>query len=89
MSAKFKSKHFEEIDIRSSTHYFFNNMINIKYLDPNKINIEKNLYRNFLIQYIGYATVKNLRYIEIYSLSPLNLIFDQINANIEERDGNK
>ena len=49
MSAKFKSKHFEEIDIRSSTHYFFNNMINIKYLDPNKINIEKNLYRNFLI----------------------------------------
>ena len=35
------SKKFKEIDIKNRTYYFFDDMINIKYLDVNKIkNIE-------------------------------------------------
>ena len=35
------SKKFKEIDIKNRTYYFYDDMINIKYLDVNKIkNIE-------------------------------------------------
>ena len=39
-----------EIDIRNSTCYFFNNVINIKNLDPNNIKIYKKSYKNILVQ---------------------------------------
>ena len=64
-------------------------MINIKNLDPYKIKIDKKSYKNILIYYIGYVTVKNLRYIKINSVNPLYLIIYKINGYIEKSDGNK
>ena len=55
-------------------------MINIKNLDPNKINIDKKSYKNILIYYIGYVTVKNLGYITTNSVNPLYFIIDEING---------
>ena len=47
------SNEFKEIDIKNCTYYFFNNMIGIKNLDPNKMKIDKKSYKNILIYYIG------------------------------------
>ena len=48
-------------------------MINIKNLYPNKIKIDKS-YKNILINYIGYVTVKNLNYAKIITVNFLCLI---------------
>ena len=61
-------------------------MINIKRLDPNKINMEKNSFKNILSYYIGYVTIKNLSYIKINSVNFLNLKIDKINGFIEENN---
>ena len=46
-------------------------MINIKNLDPNKIKIGGNSYKNILIYHIRYVTVKNLTYAKINIVNPL------------------
>ena len=35
------SNKIREIDLKNNTYYFFDNFINIKYLDPRKIKIDK------------------------------------------------
>ena len=46
------------INIKNQTHYFFNDIINIENSDPNNIEIDEKSYRNILIYYIGYVTIK-------------------------------
>ena len=74
---------------KNRTYYFFNNMINIKSLDINKIKIDEKSSKNILIYHIGYATVKDLSYATINTANPLYLIINRINGNIEESNGNK
>ena len=71
-------KHFLRKEIKTRTHYFFDNMISTRNLDPNKIKIDKKSYKNILIYYIGYATVKKLRYIKSKSANTLYLIINKI-----------
>ena len=51
---------FKEIDTKNGVYHFFNDMINIKNLDPNTIKINKKSCRNILIYYIGHVTITNL-----------------------------
>ena len=44
--------------IKSRTYYFFDDTINIKDFDPNNIKIYEKSYKNILIYYIGYVTIK-------------------------------
>ena len=48
----------KQIDIKNSTYYFYNNMINIKKFDSNLLNINKKLYKDIGIYNIGYITIK-------------------------------
>ena len=77
------------INIKSRTYYFFDDMINIKNLDPNKVMKDEKSYKNIIIYYIGYVTVKTLSYTKINSGNPLYLIINKINGYIEESKGNK
>ena len=52
----------KESNVKSRTHYFFNEMINIKHLDLNKIKIDENSYKNMFVCHIGYVAVKDLSY---------------------------
>ena len=45
-------------------------------------------YKNIFIYYIGYVIVRNLCFIKINSVGPLNLI-DKINGYIEQTNKNK
>ena len=46
-------------------------------------------YKNILIYYIGYETVKNLSYVTINKGNPLYFIMNKINVYIEVYDGTK
>ena len=78
----------KDIDIKNHTCYFFDDIINIKNIDPNNIKIDEKSYRKILIYYNGYVTIKNLKYVKINSVNPLYLIFNKVNAYFEEANGN-
>ena len=73
----------KDIDIKNRTYYFFND-VNIKDFDPNNIKIDEKSYKNILIYYIGYVTIKDLKYLKINSLNPLYLIFSNVNRYFQE-----
>ena len=57
------SNRVKDIFIKNRTCYFFDDIINIKHFDPNNIKIDEKSYKNILIYYIGYVTIKDSKYI--------------------------
>ena len=55
----------------------------------NNIKIHEKSYKNILIYYSGYVTIKDLKYIKIISVNLLYLIFSKKNAYFEEINENK
>ena len=53
------SNKLKDIDIKNCTYYFFDDIINIKNFNPDKIKIYKKSYKDILIYYIGYVTTKD------------------------------
>ena len=47
-----------EINIKNRTYYFFNDMINIEFVDSNLLKIVRKSYKNINIYYIRYITIK-------------------------------
>ena len=64
-------------------------MINIKDFDPNLLKIDKKLYKNIDIYYIGYITAKDSYYVKINSVNPLYLIINKADGYIKEKNGSK
>ena len=81
------SNKIKDTDVKNHTYYFFDDIINIRSFDANKIKIDEKSYKNILIYYIGYVTIKELKYVKINSVNPLQLInkvkgyFEEINKN--------
>ena len=67
----------KDINIKNHTYYFFDDIINIKYFDPNNVRIDEKSYNNILIYYIGCVTIK--KDLKIYSVDPLYSIFHKVN----------
>ena len=85
------SNKFKETDIKNRLCFFFDEIINIKNLDPNpnKVKINKKSHKGILIYNIGYVTIKNLSYVKINSVNPLHFIFNKINWYIGKNNENK
>ena len=83
------SNEVNDIDIENRTYYFFNDFIKIKNFDINNIKIDEKSYKNILVSDIGYATIKDLKYIKINSVNPSQLIFNKVNGYFEEIKRNK
>ena len=49
----------KDINIINRTCYIFDDFISIKDFDPNNIKIDEKSYKNVLIYYSGYVTIKN------------------------------
>ena len=49
---------FKDIDIKNRMFYLFDDMINIKNTDPNKIKIHGKSHSNTFIYYIGHVIIK-------------------------------
>ena len=71
------------MNIRNHTYYFFDGIINIKESDQNNIKIDEKSYKNILIYYIAYVTIKNSKYVKINSINPLYLVLNKMNHYFE------
>ena len=71
------SNKVKDTNIKNQTYYFFNGIVNIENFDPNDIKIDEKSFKNILIYYIGYVTIKE--YVKNYSVNPLYLIFRYVN----------
>ena len=49
----------KQINFKNRTYYFYNNIIDLKNFDAKLLKIDKKLYKNIDIYYIGYITIKN------------------------------
>ena len=80
----------KQINIKNQTYYFHNNVINIEELNSSLLKIDKKLYKDIDIYYIGYITIKKISdYENIYNVNPLYLIIDKVIGYIEENNENK
>ena len=58
----------KQFNIENRIYYFFNEKINSKSFEPNLLEMEKKLYKNIDIYYIGHITIKNTDdYENVYS----------------------
>ena len=57
------SNKVEDIYIKDRKYYFFNGINNIKKFDPNNIKIDEKPYKNILIYYNGYVTIKDSKFV--------------------------
>ena len=81
------SNKVNDTDIKNRTYYFFNDIINIEHFDLNNIKIDEKPYKNVVIYYIGYVTIK--KYLKIHCVNPLYFIFRYLNGYLKEINGNK
>ena len=63
------SNNVKDINIKIHTCYFFDDIINIKDFDPDNIKIDEKSYKNILIYYIAYVTIKDSKYVNINSVN--------------------
>ena len=78
----------KQIDIKSRTYYFYNDIIDIKKFDSNLKN--KKSCKDIGIYNIGYITINKIDdYEDIYSVNPLYLTISHASGYIEEKDVNK
>ena len=74
----------KDINIKSRTYYFLNSTTYVENFDPSNIKIDEKLYKNILIYYIGYVTIK--RELKMYSINSLYLIFSKLNGYFEKME---
>ena len=80
----------KQINIKSRTYYFYNDMIILKYFDSNLLKIDKKHYKRINIYYIRYITIKKIDdYENIYSVNPLYFTVNHASGYIKEKNGNK
>ena len=80
----------KQINIKSRTYYFYNDMINVKDFKPNLLKIDKTSHKNIDIHYIGHITIEKIYdYEDVYSVNPLYLRINHASGYIEEKNGNK
>ena len=82
-----RSNEVKNINIKNRAYYFFNDIIDIKNFDSNNIKIDELSYKNILVYYIGYVTIK--KHLKISSENPLYLMFNKMNGYFEEIHKNK
>ena len=73
------SNKFKDIDIKNHTNFFFDDIINIKNLDPNNITMMKIHTKIFLFTTLDKWRWK-IKYVKINSLNPLYLIINKVDG---------
>ena len=79
----------KEKNIKNSTCYIFDDMINIKNFDWCLLKVNKKLYKNIDTYCIGYIIMKDSDYVKVNSINPLYSIIHNVNPYFEDKNGNK
>ena len=71
----------KQIHIKNRIYYFYNDMINIKNVDPILSKIDRKSYKDIGLYSIGYIAIKTIDdYENIYSVNPLYLLVNHANG---------
>ena len=80
----------KEINIKNQSCYFFDDMIDIRNFHSNLLKIDKKLYKDVDIYYIGYITIKKFSDCgNIHSVNPLYLIIHSATVHLKEKNSKK
>ena len=75
----------KELNIKNQTFYFLDDMIYIRDFHSNLLKIDKKLYKDVDIYYIGCITIKKFGGCEnIHSVNPLYLLIHSATGHIKE-----
>ena len=76
----------KQINIKTRTYYFYNDIINIKNFESKLLKIDKKSYKNIGIYNIGSITIKKIDGCEnIYSVNLLYLLITHAGGYIKEK----
>ena len=84
-SIKFNTQ-VKQINIKNRIYYFYNDITDLKNFEPNLLKIDKKLWKNIDIYYIGYIMIKKIDDYE--SISSVNSLYLRINHPSEYFKGN-
>ena len=76
-----------KINFKSKTYYFYNDLINAKNFNNNKLKLDKKGVLGNDVYYIGYIT-KNPQWY-VFNINPLYLMINRTKGHFEEVDGDK
>ena len=76
-----------QLSIKGRTYYLYNDLINIKNFNNNKLKLDKKSVLGNDVYYIGYITKKPQWH--IFSVNPLYLMINRMNGHFEEVDRDK
>ena len=80
----------KQIEIKNRTHYFYNDMINLKHFDSKLLKIDKKHHEGVNNYYNEYITIKKIDNCEnIYSVNTLYLLVNHASEYMKEKNGNK
>ena len=77
----------KQMNIKTRTYYFYNDLIKLFDFDPNMLKLDKKTFKGINIYYIEYVT--NKEEYKIICVNPLYLLIYKIEGFIEEKGGNK
>ena len=77
----------KQLNIKSRTYCFYNDLVNVKDFDSKLLKLDKKSSMDISIYYIGYVT-KNPEY-NINSVNPLYLLISELDGFIEEKESSK
>ena len=63
----------KQINIKNRSYYFYNNMTNLKYFEPNLLKIDKKSYKNIGVYKTGFIIIKKSDDYEI--IHSVNLLY--------------
>ena len=76
----------KQINIKYRTYYFYNDQINLKEFDARLLKVNKKIYEEINMYYIGYVTVKKIANCNnINSVNPLYLMINEMIGHFEEK----
>ena len=74
---------FKRTDGKTRRYSFFDDMFNVKNLDPNVIKIDEKSNKSICIFYIGHVTFKQLSYVKTNCGNPLYFIMGTLKKIME------
>ena len=80
----------KQLSIKNQTYHFYDDMIDVRNFHSNLLKIDKRLYKDIDIYYIGYIT--NIKFGDcehIHSVNSLYLLFHSATGYFKEKNGEK
>ena len=80
-------KEVKEINIKNRTHFFFNDMVDIKNFHSDLLKIDEKPYQDVDVYYISYITIKKFSDCEsIHTVNPLYLIIHSATGHLKKKN---